>query len=139
MNGPLPPAERPNYERANAAVRAQLDEATFVAAWADGEALSLEQAIAEAEQVTVKEPPAAAPPPQPFDSAQGRPARRVGLTAREAEILRLVADGLSDAQVAKKLVISPRTVSTHLTSIYSKLGVKSREAATHYAREQRLI
>jgi DNA-binding CsgD family transcriptional regulator len=135
--------DRAQYEQSVAELRAQLDADALAAAWSAGRALTLEQAIAEAEQVTVKEPPAAAPPPQPFDPrstlAQGRPARRVGLTAREAEILRLVADGLSDAQVAKQLVLSPRTVSTHLSAIYGKLGVKSRDAAARLAREQRLI
>lgn len=56
-----------------------------------------------------------------------------GLTVREVEVLRLVAQGLTDAQVAEQLVISPRTVSTHLTSIYAKLQVSSRSAATVYA------
>jgi len=55
------------------------------------------------------------------------------------EILHLVAQGLSDAQVAEQLVISPRTVNWHLTSIYSKLGVSSRCAATRYAMEHKLV
>ena len=62
-----------------------------------------------------------------------------GLTAREMEVLCLVAQGLTDAQVADRLVISPRTVNTHLTSIYSKLGVDSRTAATRYAIERQLV
>ncbi len=62
-----------------------------------------------------------------------------GLTAREVEVLRWVACGLTDNQVAEKLVISPRTVSTHLTSIYNKLGISSRSAATRFAVEQQLI
>lgn len=62
-----------------------------------------------------------------------------GLTAREVEVLRLVAQGLSDAQVAEQLVVSPRTVTTHLTSIYNKLGVNSRVAATRFAVEHRLV
>ena len=61
------------------------------------------------------------------------------LTAREIEVLRLVAQGMTDAQVAEQLVISPRTVNWHLTSIYSKLGVSSRSAATRYAIEHRLV
>jgi DNA-binding CsgD family transcriptional regulator len=61
-----------------------------------------------------------------------------GLTAREVEVLRLVARGLTDAQVADELVLSRRTVSTHLTSIYGKLGVGSRSAATRFALEQGL-
>jgi len=60
------------------------------------------------------------------------------LTAREMEVLRLVAQGLSDAQVADMLVISPRTVNAHLRSIYSKLNITSRHAATRYALEHHL-
>jgi predicted ATPase/DNA-binding CsgD family transcriptional regulator len=61
-----------------------------------------------------------------------------GLTAREVEVLRLMAQGLSDAQIAKQLVISPRTVNGHLRSIYSKIGVTSRSAATRYAMDRHL-
>jgi DNA-binding NarL/FixJ family response regulator len=55
------------------------------------------------------------------------------LSAREIEVLRLVAAGLRDAEVAERLAISPRTVGTHLTAIYSKLGVASRGAAIRFA------
>ncbi len=58
-----------------------------------------------------------------------------GLTAREVQVLRLVATGLTDMQVAEQLIISPRTVHAHLTSIYTRLGVTSRSAATRYAVE----
>ena len=61
------------------------------------------------------------------------------LTAREVEVLRLVAQGLTNEQVAEQLVISPRTVKTHLTSIYGKIQVSSRSAATRYAIEHYLI
>jgi len=54
-------------------------------------------------------------------------------------VLRLVAQGLSNAQVAEHLIISPRTVNWYLTSIYSKLGVNSRSAATRYAIERHLV
>lgn len=70
--------------------------------------------------------------------AGGRASYPGGLTAREVEVLRLVARGLTDAQVADELVLSKRTVSTHLTSIYSKLGINSRSAATRFALEQGL-
>ena len=68
-----------------------------------------------------------------------RPVNPGGLTAREMEILQLISQGLSDFQVAKTLVISPRTVNAHLTSIYSKLGVNSRAAATRFAIENGLV
>ena len=67
------------------------------------------------------------------------PTSPAGLTAREVEVLRLVAQGLTDAQVGEQLVISRRTVNWHLTSIYSKLGVSSRSAATRFAIEQYLV
>jgi len=56
-----------------------------------------------------------------------------GLTAREVEVLRLVAEGLSNAQVAERLGLSPRTVNAHLTTIYGKLGVTTRGAAIRFA------
>ena len=60
------------------------------------------------------------------------------LTAREREVLHLVALGLTDAQVAERLSISHRTVTTHLTSIYNKLSINSRVAATRFAIEHHL-
>lgn len=65
--------------------------------------------------------------------------RAFGLSPRELEVLALVAMGLSDVQVAQKLVLSPRTVSTHLQSIYGKLGVNSRAGATRFAMENGLV
>ena len=67
--------------------------------------------------------------------AGGLPA---GLSQREAEVLRLVAAGLTDAEVAERLFIARRTVNTHLTAIYTKLGVNSRVSATLYAIEHGL-
>jgi DNA-binding CsgD family transcriptional regulator len=61
-----------------------------------------------------------------------------GLTVREVEVLRLVAYGLSDALIAERLVLSLRTVHAHLRSIYRKLGVGSRSAATRWAVEHHL-
>ena len=61
------------------------------------------------------------------------------LTRREVEVLRLVATGLTSAQVAERLYLSVRTVENHLRSIYSKLGVTSRAAATRFAVEQGLL
>jgi GAF domain-containing protein len=64
---------------------------------------------------------------------------RAGLTSREIEVLRLVAHGLSDAQVADKLVVSLRTVHSHLRSIYRKLQVGSRNEAARWAIDRRLV
>jgi predicted ATPase/DNA-binding CsgD family transcriptional regulator len=93
---------------------------------------TLEQAIAEAQA-----PPRAIERAAP--AATSPASHPAGLTAREIAVLRLVAQGLTDAQVAEKLVVSPRTVSTHLTSIYGKLQVNSRSAATRFAVENGLV
>jgi DNA-binding CsgD family transcriptional regulator len=63
---------------------------------------------------------------------------RFGLTPRELDVLRLIAQGLTDAEVAERLFLSPRTVGSHLTSIYGKLDVSSRSAATRIAVERGL-
>ena len=63
------------------------------------------------------------------------PTYPAGLTAREVEVLALVATGLTNPQVAEQLFLSPRTVDQHLRSIYNKLGVATRAAATRFAIE----
>ena len=78
------------------------------------------------------ESPAGAPPNKPVTPP-------AGLTVREVEVLRLLAQGWTDAQIAEHLVLSPRTVNRHTTSLYSKLGVSSRAAATRYAIEHHVL
>jgi len=133
------PAARATYERAIALARAQLGDETFAAAWAAGAALSLDEAIAEALEPLPEVPapaPALAATPKPTVASAAYPA---GLTAREVEVLRLVAQGLTDAQVAERLVVSAHSVHAHLRSIYGKLEVTSRAAATRFAVDHGLI
>ncbi|MBV9007240.1 MAG: helix-turn-helix transcriptional regulator, partial [Solirubrobacterales bacterium] len=61
-------------------------------------------------------------------------AARAALTAREREVLDLVATGATNAAVAEVLVVSPATVKKHLDNIYAKLGVSSRTAAANRVR-----
>ncbi len=124
------PANHIAYKGHLSRLHEQLDDATFNAAWAEGRAMTLEQAIEYAlgEPVEDLQPSASAQPHDPN-----------ALTPREIEVLRLVQAGLSDAKIAEKLVISRRTVNTHLSSIYSKLGVNSRSAATRAAIENKII
>jgi DNA-binding NarL/FixJ family response regulator len=61
-----------------------------------------------------------------------------GLSDREIGVLRLIATGATNAQVARQLFLSIRTVDAHLRSIYNKLGVTSRAAATRFAVENGL-
>jgi DNA-binding NarL/FixJ family response regulator len=62
-----------------------------------------------------------------------------GLTAREVQLLRLVAAGMTNRAIAAELVLSKRTVDRHVSNIFTKLGVSSRAAATAYAYEHQLI
>jgi DNA-binding NarL/FixJ family response regulator len=127
-----------DYEQAIATVRVLLGEQIFAARWAEGQAMTLEDAIAFAVATTgatdvspvVESEKAATPAPL---------ANLAGLTLREIEVLRLLVQGLTYAQIADKLVVSRRTVNAHATAIYSKLGVTSRAMAARLAVEQRLV
>src|SRR5207302_10765962 len=111
------------------AARVHLGERAFATAWAQGRRMTPEQALAARGQK---------PAATPTTTLTPSPTYPAGLTAREVEVLRLVAGGLTDLQIAEKLVLSPRTVHTHISSIYSKLGITSRSAATRYAIEHHL-
>ncbi|MDQ3696175.1 MAG: AAA family ATPase [Chloroflexota bacterium] len=91
------------------------------------EPLAARPALARAEALLAR---LAAAPARPVAATAAFPG---GLSAREVEVLRLVARGLTDAQVADRLTLSRRTVSTHLTNIYTKLGVATRTAAARVA------
>jgi predicted ATPase/serine/threonine protein kinase/DNA-binding CsgD family transcriptional regulator len=137
MGIPLPPVERPDYDFNVSEVRNRLGDKTFTAAWAEGRSMSPEQALAAQSSIATPQPSSTklslTSPVKPS------PAYPDGLTAREVEVLRLLAQGMTDAQIAEQLVISPRTVNNHLTSIYQKIQVSSRSAATRYAVDQQLV
>ena len=133
---PLLPVFRGNYEQYVTIVRERLGEEAFQAALAEGRAMTPEQALTARGSVTLPRSLASGPTVAPLTKSPRYPA---GLTAREVEILRLVAQGMTDAQVAEQLIISRRTVNWHLTSIYSKLGVTSRNAASRYVIEHHLV
>ena len=61
------------------------------------------------------------------------PAGRTGLTARERQVLALVAQGQTDAQIAEQLMLSPHTVHRHVANARTKLGVPTRSAAAAWA------
>ena len=126
------PGDRTLQEPYLAAARSRLDEAMWEAALAEGSAMSFETAV-EYTLATEEFPLAPTVSSQP-----PAPERPAGLTSREVEVLRLVASGMSSARVAEELFLSPRTVDTHLTSIYRKLGVSSRAGATRFALERGL-
>jgi DNA-binding CsgD family transcriptional regulator len=135
IGAPIPPVYRAAYERVVKAARAQFGEKVFTAAWAEGRTMPLEHVLAAQGPVPIR----AAIPAEPVTAPPVPNASTYGLTAREVEVLRLVAQGLTDPQVAEQLVISPHTVNSHLKAIYGKLGVSSRSAATRYAIEHHLL
>jgi DNA-binding NarL/FixJ family response regulator len=137
MGVPISLVERVSYEHAVTAARVQLGSEIFTSAWAEGRTMTPEQALAVRGSMTM--PTMAQAEPSTVPHATKGATYPDGLTTREVEVLRLVAQGLTDAQVAEQLVISPRTVNWHLTSIYSKIGVSSRSAATRYAIEHHLV
>jgi len=111
-----------SYEASVAALRDAMSENDFESAWAEGAALSTEEAVAYARR--------------------GRGQRKrptsgwASLTPAELDVVRLVSEGLSNNDVATRLFVSPRTVQTHLTHVYTKLSLTSRvhlvqEAARH--------
>jgi DNA-binding CsgD family transcriptional regulator len=117
-----------DYERTLTAARSQLDEAAWTAAWAEGRAMRPERAIEYALEQEEAAPEPAAPETYP-----------AGLSVREAEVLGLVATGLTNAEVAERLFLSSRTINWHLSSIYRKLGSHSRTEAARFASEHGLL
>jgi DNA-binding CsgD family transcriptional regulator len=111
-----------DYEASAGALREAMGKNDFDVAWAEGAALSTEEAIAYAQR--------------------GRGERKrptsgwASLTPTERDVVRLVREGLGNNDIATRLFVSPRTVQSHLTHVYTKLGLSSRvqlvqEAARH--------
>jgi DNA-binding CsgD family transcriptional regulator len=110
------------YEASVAALRDAMGEKDFDSAWAEGATLSTEEAIAYAQRRHGERTRATS--------------RWASLTPTERDVVRLVSEGLGNKDIATRLFVSPRTVQTHLTHVYTKLGLTSRvqlvqEAARH--------
>ncbi len=138
IGSPIPPVHRAAYEHALAVAQRQVHEQMFRTAWEAGGSMTSEQAIATRPAEGL--PSVQAPPPSLTAASSNQPARHPGgLTPREVEVLRLLADGLTNHQIAERLVVSLPTINTHVAAIFNKLGVNSRSAATRYAVEHHLV
>ena len=129
-------AELARYERALAGLRV-LGEERLAAALTEGRQLPLDAALARARALLE----VAGDPAGGTGARSGgvAPAAAHDLSAREMEVLRLVAEGLSDREIAERLSISPKTAMRHVANIYLKLGVGSRAAATSFAYRHGLV
>jgi DNA-binding CsgD family transcriptional regulator len=145
----LSPPRRAAYDRIVEGIRTHLDDTAFVVALAQGRAMELTQAIAFAIE-TKDTPPAATARPQaseveaPSDLPPGAPSQPLsprralqqqfgGLTAREREVARLVAQGKSNRAIADELVFGVSTVEAHISHIFIKLGFSSRAQIAAWA------
>lgn len=139
ISAPIPPLWYLDHEQAVMVVRQQLGEKAFAVAWTQGRTtIPGETLISQRQNIISMATSLISPTAKNVKHPLTQPYPD-NLTAREVEVLRLVAQALTDAQIAEQLIISPRTVNTHLTSIYGKIQVSSRSAATRYAIEHHLL
>ena len=130
-------AYRAESERQLATTRSRMGEPQFSAAWESGRVLSLDQVI---EQVRGFGPLEQKAGSQTFGVQGGKDQTLlVPLNEREIEILRLIAEGLSNNEIAERLVIALSTVKWHINNLFGKLGVHSRTQAVAQAKELGLL
>jgi non-specific serine/threonine protein kinase len=115
-----------DYDKLVAGLRDALGEEQFAAEWSAGHGRTPEEAVA-----VILEEPADLPAAGLAPAAD--PAEALGLTPREADVLRLLAEGCSNREIGERLFISPRTVNFHVTNLLAKLELDSRTAAAAFA------
>jgi predicted ATPase/DNA-binding CsgD family transcriptional regulator len=126
------PADVPEYGRNLAEVRAKLDEATWQRAWGEGQAMTMEAAIVYAQALATESEVA------PTRTGSSK-AQFGGLTEREVEIAAQIAQSKSNSEIATELVITKRTVETHIGNILAKLGFTSRGQIAAWAIKKGLL
>jgi len=128
---PLPPDERADQEHWIARVRAGLDPVIWGADWTAGAAMPIEEVIAEA--LTTAPSPLSAHTDDPAHPSIAPAAYPDGLTARAVDVLREVAAGKSNKEIAASLSISGRTVDRHIANLYMKIDAHNKADAAAYA------
>jgi non-specific serine/threonine protein kinase len=124
---------------ATAALQARLGKERFEAARQEGRSLSFSQ-ISTLISLVLSEVGAGGPSTEDTQRVPGGERRRhTLLSKREDEVLRLVAEGLSNKEIARQLIVTQNTVKTHVTSLFNKLGVDSRAQAVAVAAHQGLL
>jgi non-specific serine/threonine protein kinase len=132
LGAPMAPSEQLVFEPIWNGLQEALGEDGFAAAWAAGQMLSREEALAAALAIDLGGADTVAPggaPPPPLH----------GLSKREAEVLRLLAAGKRNREIGDVLFISAATAARHVANIYAKLGIDSRAEATAYAHRHGLL
>ncbi|MGI8643963.1 MAG: tetratricopeptide repeat protein [Thermomicrobiales bacterium] len=135
---PQLPVERAEHERLASALTTLLSGPAYVAAWEAGQRLSIAEAITEAGEIASATRNPDAPPAASAESPVST-CENHGLTRREQEVLRLIAAGHSNQEIADTLFISVRTVTNHISHLLAKLGVKSSRAAAAEARRMGIL
>jgi ATP/maltotriose-dependent transcriptional regulator MalT len=130
---PVPPVILQDYDRFVPLARSQLAPPAWDRAWAEGCAMSLEQALSYALELPEEAESDAMDSPTPHDDTIA------GLSKRELEVLRLLVDGCSNKEIATRLYVSQHTVASHVAHVLNKLGVESRTAAATWAMRQGII
>jgi predicted ATPase/DNA-binding CsgD family transcriptional regulator len=149
----LSPLRRAEYDWTVESIRTHLDQATFAQAWAQGRAMPLERAIVQALETKDELPTEASsreangedassalspdafssPPSPPLSPRRALQQQFGGLTSREREVARLVAQGKSNRAIADELIVGISTVEAHMTHIFTKLGFSSRAQIAAWA------
>jgi DNA-binding CsgD family transcriptional regulator len=119
IGAPVSAAIQADYEQFVPLAQAALSPTAWERVWSEGQALTLDEALAYGSAGPMPAPAAATSPS--------------GLSRRELDVLRLVAAGKSNQEIADVLFISPHTVATHVANIINKLGLESRTAVATWA------
>jgi predicted ATPase/DNA-binding CsgD family transcriptional regulator len=152
IGAPMSPGDLARFEQETKAIAGALGDSALAETWATGRAMMVEDAITTAlmdVQPAAATPNGELPAPATLDEAIAEPvvvrhtapmaALPDGLTVREGEVLRLLATGLTNAEIGDRLVLSAGTVKRHAENIYAKIGAHRRTDVTAYALRHGLL